>query len=199
LAARIADGRVVEVADLLVPDVGGDFDDRRTAAAVAQVAEGAAQHVGNLARHDEMLGELRHAAHFAGRAVVRVDPGDAARIALRDYQQGHGLAVGLGDAAIGVLAAGAMLHAEGADLLAGGDAGDRVGHVQADTFLAHDDRADVRGGGVFQQVVDGVAAKDLDSLALHDFSNCLANFHLDCSPRVDLPEGRTRVRVWQPG
>ncbi len=148
--------------------------------------------------------ELRHAAHLARRAVVRIDAGDAARIALRDHQQRDGLAVGLGDAAIGVLAARTVLHAEGADLLARGDAGDRVGHVQADTFLAHDDRADVGGGGVFQQVVDGIAAEDLDPLALHDFSNCLANLHLDCShgwtcPRVGRGSAcgnRVGVAMW---
>ena len=164
----------------------GNLDDRRPAAAVAQVAEGAAHGVGEFARHDQVLGDLRHAAHLARGAEVRIDAGDAARIALRDHQQRDGLAVRLGDAAIGVLAARAVLHAEGADLAAGGDARDRVRHVEADALLAHDDRPDVGGGRVFQQMVDGIAAEDLDPLALHDFGNCLANLHLDFSPRVDV-------------
>jgi len=33
--------------------------------------------------------------------------------------------------------------------------GDGVGHVQANTLLADDDRPDIGLGGVFQQVVDG--------------------------------------------
>ena len=49
-------------------------------------------------------------------------------------------------------------------------------------FLTHDDRPDVRGGRIFQQMVDGIAAEDLDPLALHDFGNRFANLHLDCSP-----------------
>ena len=58
----------------------------------------------------------------------------------------------------------------------GRHARNRVGHVQADPLLAHDDRADVRLGGVFQQLVDRIAAEDLDPLALHDFSDSVSDF-----------------------
>jgi hypothetical protein len=33
------------------------------------------------------------------------------------------------------------------------------------------------GGRVFQQMVDGIAAEDLDPLALHDLGNSFANLH----------------------
>ena len=173
----MTDRRVVEIADLLAPDISRDFNDGRTAAAVAQVVERAPHGIGDFPRHDHMLGDLRHATHLARRAEVRIDAGNAPRVALWDDQKWHGLAVRLGDATIGVLATGAVLHAEGADLLAGGDAGDRVGHVDPDALLTHDDRADIGRSGVFQQVVDRVAAEDLDPLALHDFRNCLADLH----------------------
>src|SRR4029077_15028983 len=127
--------------------------------------------------HDQVLGDLGHAAHLARGAEVRIDAGDAAGVALRYYQQRDGLAVRLCDAAIGVLAAGTVLHAEGADLPTGSDTRDRVRHVDADALLTHDDRPDVGGGRVLQQMVDGIAAEDLDPLALHDFGNCLANLH----------------------
>ena len=59
----------------------------------------------------------------------------------------------------------------------GRHAGDRVGHVQADALLAHDDRADIGRGGEFEQMVDGIAAEDLDSLAFHDFRDSLTDLH----------------------
>jgi hypothetical protein len=49
--------------------------------------------------------------------------------------------------------------------------------VTREIALADDHRADVGLGGVFQQVVDGVAAEDLDPLALHDLRNRVADLH----------------------
>ena len=71
------------------------------------------------------------------------------------HQDRHGVAVGLGHAAEGVLGAGAVLHGEDADLLAGGDARDGVGHVQAGALLAHDDRADVGRGALSRMWLTG--------------------------------------------
>ena len=204
-----ADRGVVEVADFLIPDVGGDFDDGGAAAAVADRADGAAHDIGDLGGKIGRLGEFGDAAHLAGGAEIRVDLGDAARVALRDHQHRDGFGIGLRDAAIGVLGTGAVLHAEGADLAAGGDAGDGVGHVQADALLAHDHRADVGRGGEFQQVVDRIAAEDLDPLALHNLSDSLTDFHPSipfwffefgkrhsvCPPKD--PDGRTSPSVWQ--
>ena len=172
-----AHGGVVEFADILIPDIGRDFDDRGATAAVAQVAEGAPHDVADFAGQVHHLGAFRHVPHFARRSEIRVDLRDAARIALRQHQQRHGFRIGLGDAAIGVLRARSVLHAEGADLAARGHAGDRIGHVQPDPLLPDDDRADVGRRGVFQQMVDGVAAEDLDPLALHDLRNRVADLH----------------------
>ena len=87
------------------------------------------------------------------------------------------------DAAHGVFRAGTVLHAEGADGVPGGDPRDRVRHVHADALLPHHHRADVGGGGVLDEVIDRIAAEDLDSLALHDFRDGGAEFHADLSPK----------------
>jgi hypothetical protein len=75
-----------------------------------------------------------------------------------------------------------VLHAEGADLAARGDAGDRVGHVQADALLPHHHRADVLRRRVFDEVVHGIAAEDLDALAPHDLSDGFADLHVRLPP-----------------
>src|SRR6202035_2860907 len=67
--------------------------------------------------------------------------------------------------------------AEGADGSPRCDTRDRVRHVQSDALLAHHHRADVGAGGVFNEVIDRIAAENLDSLALHDFRNGGAEFH----------------------
>ena len=64
----------------------------------------------------------------------------------------------------------------------GGDPRDRVRHVNADAFLPHHDRADVGIGGVFDQVIDRIAAEDFDALALHDFRDRSAELHDGLSP-----------------
>ena len=66
----------------------------------------------------------------------------------------HGIPVCLRNAAEGILRARPVLHREDADLLAGGDAADRVGHMQARPLLPHDDRADIRLGGRLDDRVD---------------------------------------------
>jgi hypothetical protein len=51
------DRRIVErTRQLLVPEIGGNFDQHWSAAAVAQPREGAAHHVGNFGRRDNGLG-----------------------------------------------------------------------------------------------------------------------------------------------
>jgi hypothetical protein len=206
-----ADRRVVDVTDLLVPDIGRDLDDRGAATAVANGAEGATQDVLHLGRKGDRFGDLGYAAHFPHGAVVRVDMRNAAGIALRDDQHRDRLGVGLGDAAIGVLGARAVLHAESTDLAARGDAGDRVRHVQANPLLPHDDRANIRRRGELQQMIDGIAAKDFDPLTLHNLSDSLTDLHPLILSNSWVPltggtswsgapyrDGTTRLVVWQP-
>ena len=170
--------RVVQgLRHFLVPHVGRDFDDHRAAAAVLQLGEGAAEDVADFGGDVDRLGRFRKRLHRLAGIEVRLDIGKPPRIAHRQHQHRHGFAVALRDAAHGVFGAGAVLHAEGADGVPGGDARDRVRHVQADALLPHHHRADVGGGGMFDEVIDRIAAEDLDSLALHDFRNGGAEFH----------------------
>ena len=100
-----------------------------------------------------------------------------ARIAHRQHQHGHGFAKALRDAAHRVLRAGPMLHAERADRASGRHARDRVRHVNADALLPHHHRPDLGLCRVLDQMIDGIAAEDLDPLALHDFRNRGAELH----------------------
>ena len=166
----------------LVPHVGRDFHDHRSAAAVLQLGEGAAEDVADFGGDVDRLGRLGKCPHRLAGIEVRFDIRQPARIAHRQHQHRHGFAVTLRDAAHGIFRARAVLHAEGADGVPGSDPRDRVRHVKADAFLPHHHRADVGIGGVFDEVIDRVAAKDLDAFALHDFRNGGAEFHADLSP-----------------
>ena len=163
----------------LVPHVGRDFHDHRAAAAVFQPGEGAAEDITNFGCDGDRLGRLRERLHRLTGIEIRFDICQPPRIAHRQHQHRHGFAVTLRNAAHGVFRARAVLHAERADAAPRGDPGDRVRHVDANAFLPHHHRADVGGRGVFDDVIDGVAAEDLDPLTLHDFRNGGAEFHAD--------------------
>ena len=176
--ARAQHRRVVQrLRYFLVPHVGGDFDDDRTAAAVLQLGERAPKNVADFSGDVDRLGGLRERLHRLAGVEVRIDVGEPARIAHRQHQHRNGFAIALRHAAHRVLGAGSVLHAECADRSARGDARDRVRHVHADAFLAHHHRADVGSGGKFDDVVDRIAAEDLDSLPLHDFRDGGAELH----------------------
>ena len=167
------------------PQVVRHLDQHRAATARAQALEGAPHHVRQLLGRRHRLGRLGDVLHGERGEEVAVDPGHALGVAHGHHEDRHGLAVGLGDAAVGVLGAGAVLHHEHADLLAGGDARDGVRHVQADALLAHDDGADVGGGAVLEDVVDGIADDPLHAFALQDFCNRIAGFHGGSSALAD--------------
>ncbi len=170
----------------LIPHVGGDFDDHRPAAAVLQLGEGAAEDVADFGGDVDRLGGFRKRLHRLAGIEVGVDIGEPARIAHRQHQHRHGFAIALRHAAHRVLGARSVLHTERADRLARGDARDRVRHVHADAFLAHHHRAYVGSGGKFDDMIDRIAAEDLDSLPLHDFRDGGAELH-DGLPVIARP------------
>jgi hypothetical protein len=179
-------GIVQRFRHFLVPHVGRDFDDDRSAAAVFQFCKCAAEDVADLGGNVDRLGRLRKSAHRLAGIEVRFDIREPPRIAHRQHQYRHGFAVTLRHAAHGIFRAGTVLHAEGADGAPGGDPRDRIRHVQSDALLPHHHRADVGGGGVFDEVIDRIAAENLDTLALHDFCNGGAEFHAD--PPLELTD-----------
>ena len=105
-------------------------------------------------------------ARVEHRVVVRLDVRDAARVAHRQDEQRHRVAIRLGDAAERILGAGAVLHREHPDLLAAGQARHGIRHVQADPLLAHDDRPDAGARRELEDMIDRIAEDDLDAFAL---------------------------------
>ncbi len=175
--------RVVErFRDFLVPHVRGYLDDDRSAAAIFQPGEGAPEDIADFGCDVDRLGRLRKSFHRLAGIEVRFDVGEAPRIAHRQHQHRHGLAIALRHATHGVFRAGTVLHAEGTDLVPGTDPGNSVRHVQSNPLLPHHHRADIDVGRVLYEMIDRIAAENLDSLALHDFYDGGAEFHADSSP-----------------
>ena len=170
---------------LLVEHVDRHLDQHRRAAAGLEAGERAPQDVRHLGARGHRLGGFGDVARVDDRVVVRLDVRDAARIAHRQHQQRHRVAIGLGDAAERVLGAGAVLHREHPDLLAAGQARHGIRHVQPDPLLAHDDRPDADARGELEDVVDRIAEDDLDAFALQDLRDRLTCLH-------DLPPARSR-------
>ena len=132
------------VGNFLLEDVAGNLDEHGSRTAVAHLGEGAAHDIGNGRAEGDLLGPLGDVLEVEERVEIGGDVGEAAGVAAGHDEDGHGIAVGLGHTAEGVLRAGTVLHGEDADAIAGVDAAEGVGHVQADALLADDDRADVR-------------------------------------------------------
>ncbi len=178
-------GVIQRLRHFLVPHVGRDFHDHRSAAAVFQFCKGAAENVADFACEVDRLGRFCKCLHGLAGIEVRLDIRKPPRIAHRQHQHGHGFAVALRHATHGVFRAGAVLHAEGAnDGAPRCDARDRVRHVQPDALLPHHHGADVGIGCMFNKVIDRIAAENLYSLALHDFCNCGAEFHGNSFPKT---------------
>ncbi len=168
-------------ADLLAQQVGREFDQHRARPPVLDLGEGAAQCLDGGMGHRHLLDPFGDVAEVERGVEVRADLVDVARVAGRQHHDRAGIAIGLRDPAKGVLGAGAVLHRKDADLVAGGDLGDRVAHVQPDPLLAHHDRADVGLGGGLDDRVDRVADQKLDPFALQDFGDGVGDFHRGCS------------------
>ena len=180
---------------LLVEHVDRHLDQHRSAAAALQAGERAPQDVRHLGARGHRLGRFGDVARVEHRVVVRLDVRDAARIAHRQHQQRHGVAIGLGDAAERVLGAGAVLHREHPDLLAAGEPRHGIGHVQPDPLLAHDDRPDADARGELEDMVDRVAEDDLDAFAPQDLRDRLACLHVPAPFRSPAIEPVARALV----
>ena len=180
---------------LLVEHVDRHLDQHRSAAAALQAGESAPQDVRHLGARGHRLGGFGDVAGIEHRVVVRLDVRDAARIAHRQHQQRHGVAIGLRDAAERVLGAGAVLHREHPDLLAAGEPRHGIGHVQPDPLLAHDDRPDADARGELEDMVDRVAEDDLDAFAPQDLRDRLACLHVPAPFRPPAIEPVARALV----
>ena len=181
--ARPEGGHVVErLRHLLGHEVHRDLDQHRPGPAVPHLRERPPHRVRDRVGHDHLLGGLRHVLVVQERVEVGRHVGDAARVTARNDHDGHRVAIGLGDAAEGVLDAGAVLHREHTDPVAGGHPAHRVGHVNARALLADDDRPDVGLRGGLDDGVHRVSDQELDSLTLEN-----------------LGDGSSALHRWPPG
>lgn len=176
--ARAQHRRVVQrLRHLFVPHVRGNLDDDRPAAPVLQFGKGASKNVGDLGGEDDGFGGLRERLHRLAGIEVRLDMREPALITHRQHQHGNRFAVALRDATHRVLRAGPMLHAERADAPPRRHPRDRIRHVHADALLPHHYGPDLGLRRVLDQMIDRIAAEDLDPLALHDFRDRGAELH----------------------
>ena len=122
-------------------------------------------------------------------AEVGWNRGHCPRIASRQHDDRHGFPEGLGNAAEGVLRPGAELHGEDPDPFPGGDAADRVGHVQPGPLLTDDDRPDIGRGCRFDDRIHRVPDQIVDPLPLEDLCHRRGNHRHDrcSSPRRGMP------------
>jgi len=77
--------------DILVPDIGGNLDQRRPWPAVSGLRKGAPHRLAQVTWHDERLAPLGDAAVVEIGAEVGEHVGEVARIAARDADQRHAL------------------------------------------------------------------------------------------------------------
>ena len=174
-------GRVVVhggVGDFLAADVGGDFDDDRAGASVAQGVEGAAHDAGDLAGLGDDLAELGDGGVGAYRGEVGFNRVLAQGRAAGQVKDGHVVAVGLGQAAHGVFGAGAALGDGYAELPAAVEAAEAVGGHEGAAFLAEHDGADALLGDVLDELVGGEAGNPLHAFEFEDSGHGLHYVHI---------------------
>ena len=87
-----------------------------------------------------------------------------------------------------------MLHCKDADFASAREARNGVGHVNPDTFLANDNRTNIRLCCGFEQVVYRIAEDNLNALAFQNLSDCFADFHAPSLPRdYTLPDAHPEI------
>ena len=175
---------------LFIEDIFRDLDQHRSRATILDLGEGAPQRVRHRRGKGHLLGGLGDVLEVEVGVEVGWNRGHRPRIASRQHDDRHGIAVGLGNAAEGVLRPRAELHGEDADPVAGGDAADRVGHVQPGPLLTDDDGPDVGRRGRFDNRVDRVSDQVVDPLPLEDLGHGRSDHHHDCCSFVILPLSR---------
>ena len=168
---------VDRLVDFLVEDVPRHFDQHGTWSAITKLSKPATHDLRQEPGDIQRLGVFRDLPIVQRGIEVWKVVRPAARVTGRHDQNRHGLAESLGDAAKRILAAGAVLHYEHAQRLSRGQPADGIGHMQADSLLANDDRADIGLGGGLDDGIHRVTDDELDALLLEDLSDRLDYFH----------------------
>jgi hypothetical protein len=99
-------------------------------------------------------------------------------IALRHHQDRDRVAERLRNAAIGILRARAVLHAEHAELAPRRHARNGVRHMQANALLAHHDGTNIDRRRELDEMIDRISGENLDAFALEDRRDRCPYFHV---------------------
>ena len=166
-------GHRVAARDFGAPDAG-HFVEHRARTTLARDAEGAAQRRDDLLGPRDDLGMLGDVLEIQRGIEGRLHIGAAAT---GEHHQRHAFAPALGDGAKGILDARAFLAGEHAHLVARRQAADGIGHVHADTLLAHDDRANIHFRAAFGERIQRIGKEVLDALQLQDLCRDLPDVH----------------------
>ena len=98
-------------------------------------------------------------------------------VAAGENDHGDRIGEGLGDAAEGILGAGAVLNGDDADFLAAGHAGVAIGHVASNPLLAgHDGPNSCFGTGIDDRRC-GKGEQVLNTFSLENFRNDCFGLH----------------------
>ena len=176
--ARV-EGRVVaqRLGDLLGKDVHRYLDDGGSGPAGPDLAEGPPHDIRRSIRARQLLDPLRDVLVVEERVEERVVVVQPSPVSRRQDDDGHRLAVGLGDPPERVLGPRPVLQGEHADLLPRRQPAHRVGHVQPHPLLPHDDGAHVGGGSRLDDRVDRIPDQELDAFTFQDLGDGGGNLH----------------------
>jgi len=180
--------------DVFPENVTGNLDKHRSRPALLDLGKCPPQRIRYGARQGHLFCPLRYISVIQKRIEIRRNVCKMARIARRQNDDGNGVAVGLSDTSKGVLGTRPVLHRKHANPLARGRATDRVGHVEAGSFLTNDNRPDVGFGGGFDDRIDRIANEKAYPFALEDFCDRGCDFHRVSPPGFRNPVLAPRCR-----
>ena len=176
----------VLLADLIGHQIGGDFQKDGPGLAGAQLGISLPEKFGNPVGKVDVAGPLGDSRVGLDGMEVRFHAQAIARDSSREHEDGHGVGVGLGDAAEGIFGAGAILGKEDADLVAVGDPGKAVSHVHTGAFLATHDGSDAGDGRRLDQRVGRHDGDPVNSLHLQYISYCGDSVHGGIPPLLGM-------------
>ena len=162
-------------------DVSGNLDDYGAGATIAQGVEGAAHDAGHLAGLGDYLAELGDGGVGADWGEVGLDGVLAHGRSAGKVENGHIVAVGLGQAAHGVFGAGAALGDGDAELFATVKAAEAVGGHECASLLAEHDGADAFLGDMLNELVGREAGNPLHPFKFQNPGHGLHYIHADLS------------------
>src|SRR6266702_1708761 len=157
--------------DLFGKEIERDLDHDRSRSPVSHLGKGASHRVWHRLSSNDLFDRLCDMLEIEECIEIRWDVDQRPWVASRQHHDGNRVAVRLGDPAKGVLCAWSELHRTHTDALTRGDTAHSIGHMQARSFLSHDDGPNVSLCCGFNNRIDWVADEEGDSLTLENLSD----------------------------